>query len=395
MPPKDDTAMTRELENTKTLLGELIRFPTVSSDSNLEMIAHLAGRLEHVGARVDIHLDDSGKKANLFATLGPKDVDGGIVLSGHTDVVPVSEQVWTSDPFEMVERAGRLYGRGSCDMKGFIAATLVMAPMFAERVQARPLHFAFTYDEETGCFGARALVDILKEQGLRPGVAIIGEPTDMRIIEGHKGCYEYSTHFSGLPGHGSAPDRGVNAVEYAARFVLRLLELKDQLRARAPAESKFVPPWTTINTGGLHGGVAHNVIASSARLDWEMRPVQASDAQFVKEDLEHYCETTLIPAMRAIHPDANITTEVIAEVAGLEPADENEARDILIELTGSNETDLVAFGTEAGIFTELGMSAVVCGPGSIEQAHKADEYVALAQLQHCLDMLGRLGDKLD
>ncbi|VAW04039.1 Predicted alternative deacetylase in ectoine utilization (replaces DoeB) [hydrothermal vent metagenome] len=216
----------------------------------------------------------------------------------------------------------------------------------------------------------------------------------MRIIEGHKGCYEYSTHFSGLAGHGSDPDRGVNAVEYAARYVMRLLALKDQLRARAPKGSRFKPPWTTISTGALNGGVAHNVIASAARVDWDMRPVQASDARFVKDDLRDYCQNTLLPMMRAVHPGADITTEVLAEVEGLEPTDENEAREIMIELTGHNETDLVAFGTEAGIFTELGMSAVVCGPGSIEQAHKADEYVSLAQMQQCLDMLGRLGDKL-
>ncbi len=386
--------MTALLDDTCTLLGELIGFPTISSDSNLEMIAHLAGRLEHAGARVDIHHDKTGKKANLFATIGPEDVDGGIVLSGHTDVVPVSEQVWASDPFEMVQRDERLYGRGTCDMKGFIAAAVTMAPMLAKRVGARPLHFAFTYDEETGCFGAQALVQTLKAQGLRPGVAIIGEPTDMRIIEGHKGCYEYSTHFSGLAGHGSDPDRGVNAVEYAARYVMRLLELKDQLRTRAPKDSRFKPPWTTISTGAMNGGVAHNVIASAARVDWDMRPVQASDARFAKDDLRDYCQNTLLPMMRAVHPGADITTEVLAEVEGLEPADENEAREIMMELTGHNETDLVAFGTEAGIFTELGMSAVVCGPGSIEQAHKADEYVSLAQMQQCLDMLGRLGDKL-
>ena len=386
--------MTALLDDTCTLLGELIGFPTISSDSNLEMIAHLAGRLEHAGARVDIYHDKTGKKANLFATLGPEDVDGGIVLSGHTDVVPVTEQVWASDPFDMAQRDERLYGRGTCDMKGFIAAAVAMAPILAARVGTRPLHFAFTYDEETGCFGAQALVQTLKAQGLRPGVAIIGEPTDMRIIEGHKGCYEYSTHFSGLAGHGSDPDRGVNAVEYAARYVMRLLALKDQLRARAPKDSRFNPPWTTISTGALNGGVAHNVIASAARVDWDMRPVQASDANFVKDDLRDYCQNTLLPMMRAVHPGADITTEVLAEVEGLEPADENEAREIVIELTGHNETDLVAFGTEAGIFTELGLSAVVCGPGSIEQAHKADEYVSLAQMQQCLDMLGRLGDKL-
>lgn len=385
--------MTTALSDSVALLGELIAFPTVSELSNLDMIAYLAHRLESCGASVDIFHDETGHKANLFATIGPE-IDGGIVLSGHSDVVPVAEQNWTSDPFEMVERDGNLYGRGACDMKGFIATAVAMAPVFAEKITGRPVHFAFTYDEETGCFGARALVDSLARKGIRPGVALIGEPTSMRIIEGHKGCYEYSTHFTGMAGHGSAPDRGVNAVEYAARYVNRLLELKDQLRARAPAGSRFDPPWTTINTGALRGGVAHNVIASHATLDWEMRPVQAADAQFVKDDLRHYCDTVLLPAMRAISPEAGIVTEVIGEVDGLVPADINEARQIMMELTGANTADVVPFGTEAGIFQQYGMSAVVCGPGSIDQAHKPDEFVALDQLQQCVDMLHRLSLKL-
>nr|WP_196780516.1 acetylornithine deacetylase [Roseovarius gahaiensis] len=372
----------------------MIAFPTVSEVSNLDMIAYLAHRLEADGARVDIFHDEIGHKANLFATIGP-DMDGGIVLSGHSDVVPVDEQDWASYPFEMTEDLGLLYGRGTCDMKGFIAAAVAMAPYFAERVRDRPVHFAFTYDEEVGCFGAQALVDSLKQKGIRPGVAIIGEPTMMRIIEGHKGCYEYTTHFHGLAGHGSSPDRGVNAVEYAARYVNRLLELKDALRARAPAGSRFDPPWTTINTGSLIGGVAHNVIASIAKLEWEMRPVQTADAQFVKDELSRYCAEELLPAMRSISPDAEITTEVIGEVDGLEPADENEAKQIMMELTGANTADVVPFGTEAGIFQQYGMSAVVCGPGSIDQAHKPDEYVSLDQLQQCVDMLGRLADRLD
>ncbi|MCU9848880.1 acetylornithine deacetylase [Defluviimonas sp. WL0024] len=381
------------LDDTKALLRQLIAYPTVSPDSNLELIEFLAGRLEAVGARVDIHRDATGAKANLFATLGP-DVDGGILLSGHSDVVPVTDQNWSTDPFEMVERDGKLYGRGTCDMKGFIAAAVAMAPFYAERVKDRPVHFAFTHDEETGCLGAQALAQILRAQGTRPGVAIIGEPTSMRIIEGHKGCYEYSTHFTGLEGHGSGPDRGVNAVEYAVRYVARLLELKDQLKARAPKDSRFEPPWTTINTGALVGGVAHNVIPGKARIDWEMRPVQSGDADFVKADLHAFCTHTLLPAMRAVSPDADIVTEVMGEVDGLIPADENETKDILMELTGANGADTVPFGTEAGIFQSLGMSAVVCGPGSIEQAHKPDEYLALDQLTECLVMLERLGGKL-
>jgi acetylornithine deacetylase len=381
------------LAATRALLGDLIAYPTVSSDSNLALIGDLAGRLEDAGARVEVHQDPTGTKANLFATIGP-DADGGIVLSGHSDVVPVTGQEWVSDPFKMVERDGRLYGRGTCDMKGFIAATVAMAPHLAGAVRDRPLHFAFTYDEEIGCFGAQTLAQTLRDKGLRPSVAIVGEPTSMQIIEGHKGCYEYSTHFTGLEGHGSAPDLGVNAVEYAVRYVARLLELKHALVGRAPANSRFDPPWTTINTGALVGGHAHNVIAGRARVDWEMRPVQLGDADFVKDDLHHYCTHTLLPAMRAIAPDADIVLETIGEVDGLIPVDDNEARRIVAELTGANGADVVPFGTEAGIFQGMGMSVVICGPGSIAQAHKPDEYLALDQLAQCLTMLDRLGAKL-
>ncbi|KUJ81317.1 acetylornithine deacetylase [Ruegeria profundi] len=381
------------LEDTKILLGELISFPTVSSDSNLDMIKHLADRLSACGVEVEIWHNETGTKANLFATLGPKR-DGGIVLSGHSDVVPVTDQDWSSDPFEMEERDGKWYGRGTCDMKGFIAAAVAMAPHYAQLDLQRPVHFAFTYDEEVGCFGARALADTLREKDINPAVAIIGEPTSMRIIEGHKGCYEYTTHFIGLEGHGSGPDRGVNAVEYAVRYVSRLLELKMDLQQRAPANSRFEPPWTTINTGALVGGVAHNVIPGKARVEWEMRPVQKSDADYVKDELHKFCANTLIPAMQAVHPDAAIETEVIGEVDGLEPMDDNKARDLVMELTGANGTDVAPFGTEAGIFQDLGMSVVVCGPGSIEQAHKPDEYVSEDQMAQCLDMLGRLSAKL-
>lgn len=381
------------LTRTRDLLAEMIAFPTVSSESNLALIDFLADRLSDAGARVEVFKDATGTKANLFATIGPE-VGGGILLSGHSDVVPVADQNWTTDPFAMTERDGRLYGRGTCDMKGFIAAAVAMAPHYAKMARKRPIHFAFTHDEEIGCLGAQALAPLLRDREVRPGVAIIGEPTMMRVIEGHKGCYEYSVHFTGLEGHGSAPDRGVNAVEYAVRYVARLLEMAEMLKTRAPAGSRFEPPWTTINTGALVGGVAHNVIAGKARIDWEMRPVQPGDADLVKQDLHHYCQHHLIPAMRSVHPAADIVTEVIGEVDGLVPTDINEARDIVMELTGVNGAGLVPFGTEAGIFQALGMSAVICGPGSIEQAHKPDEYLSLDQLLQCLTMLERLGTRL-
>ncbi len=381
------------LESTLATLTKLVGAPTVSTDSNLELIFYLANRLESAGARVEVMRDESGEKANLWATLGPE-ADGGIVLSGHTDVVPVTDQDWTHDPFDMVERDGRLYGRGTCDMKGFLAACLTMAPVFAERIGGRPLHFAFTHDEETGCIGAGHLVAALRDRDLRPAMAIIGEPTEMRVIEGHKGCYEYTTEFRGREGHGSAPDRGVNAVEYAARYIARLLALRELLKTRAPEGSRFDPPHTTINVGALQGGVAHNVIASRAQLDWEMRPVVPADADFVKADLAGYARDILLPAMRAVDPEADILTKVVGEIAGLEPMEMNAARDLVADLTGANAAHTVPFGTEAGLFQSLGMDCIVCGPGSIEQAHKADEYLALDQLQACLDMLNRLSERL-
>lgn len=381
------------LDDTIGLLNDLIAYPTVSADSNLALIDHLANRLQDAGARIDVFTDPSGQKANLFATLGPE-TDGGIVLSGHTDVVPVTHQDWSSDPFAMTTHDGAIYGRGTCDMKGFIAAAVALAPKFAQHAIRRPLHFAFTYDEEVGCMGAQALAQSLTNRGIKPGVAIIGEPTSMRVIEGHKGCCEYTTRFEGLAGHGSAPDLGVNAVEYAVRYVVRLLELREELKTMAPRGSRFDPPWTTINTGALHGGIAHNVIANHAAVEWEMRPVQAGDARHVRDTMRSYAENTLLPAMQAVWPDATITTEVIGEIEGLIPTDTNQARDIVTELTGANGTDLVAFGTEAGIFQALGMDVVVCGPGSIEQAHKADEFVTTDQLAQCIRMLERLGPKL-
>jgi len=386
--------MTGALDETVATLGQLIALPSVSSDSNLELIWYLAERLESAGARAEVMQDASGRKANLFATLGPQDAPGGLVLSGHTDVVPADGQDWRTDPFRMAEAEGRFYGRGSADMKGFIACAVAMAPHLAPYTGREPLHFAFTYDEEIGCFGAQALTGALKARGLRPAMAIVGEPTGMRVIDGHKGCCEYSTHFHGREGHGSDPDLGVNAVEYAARYVARLIALRGRLQRRAPLGGRFDPPWTTINVGRLDGGQAHNVIAGRARVDWEMRPVAQADADFVKADLDTFVATQLLPEMRLRAPEAEIVTEIVAEIAGLEPMDENRARALVCELTGANGADLVPFGTEAGLFQALGTHAVVCGPGFIEQAHKPDEYIDAEQLAACLAMLEALAPRL-
>lgn len=379
-----------DLARCRDILGDLIGFPTVTSDSNLACIAYIAEKLGEAGARVEILTDPSGLKANLFATLGP-DRAGGLVLSGHTDVVPVEDQPWTTDPWRMEERDGRLYGRGACDMKGFVAACLAKLDVLKAAAVERPIHFAFTHDEEIGCVGARDLVEVLKARDVRPALAVIGEPTMMQVVEGHKGCCEYTVTFTGAEGHGSDPARGVNAVEYAARYVARLLELRQALMDRCPPGSRFEPPFTTLNVGGLHGGHSHNVIVGKAVLDWEMRPVVWDDLDFVKAELEAFVGDVLLPQMRRVAPNADITTQTIGEVAGLTPMAQNAARDLMCKLTGANGAGLVPFGTEAGLFQQIGMDAVICGPGSIEQAHKPDEYVALDQLAQCLQMLDRLG----
>lgn len=383
------------LEDTLSILGDLIAFPSISRDSNLEMIAYINRKLDRIGARTYLTLDAGGTKANLFATLGPPDMDGGIILSGHTDVVPVEGQEWSSDPFAATLRDRRLYGRGACDMKGFIACAMAMAPAFAASALKRPLHMAFTYDEEVGCLGAQVMLDDLAATGPKPAVCIVGEPTEMRIIEGHKGCCEYTTTFTGTQGHASQPDLGVNAVEYAVRYITRLLDIGETLKTRAPAHSPFDPPWSTIQVGRMAGGVARNIIAGACTVEWELRPINADDFAFAKTHIQDYVETELLPRMRAVYPHADVVTEIIGEVAGLEPMRPSEAEAVVRALTGdTTHATCVSFGTEAGLFQRHGISTVICGPGSIAQAHKADEYIALDQLDACLAMIGNLRQRL-
>lgn len=382
----------RLLGDTLEILADLIGFATVSQDSNLEMIAYINHRLDQIGTRTYLTLSPEGNKANLFATLGPPEEDGGIVLSGHTDVVPVEGQEWSSDPFTATLRNRRIYGRGTCDMKGFIACTLAFAPYFQELGLKRPIHLAFTYDEEVGCLGAQVMLKELQAVGRKPSLCIVGEPTMMKIIEGHKGCCEYTTTFTGLEGHGSMPDHGVNAVEYAVRYVARLLEIGEELKTRAPEASRFDPPWSTIQIGKMAGGIARNIIAGSCAIEWELRHVNAADFDFSHAEIRTFVERDLLPRMQAVHPDAAVITETIGEVAGLEPMSQSEAVALVRALTGNTEpAACVPFSTEAGLFQQLGIDTVICGPGSIEQAHKPDEFVELDQLSACLDMIEGLG----
>ena len=381
---------------TLKILSDLIKFQTVSGTSNLKLIDYCEKKLDKLGALSFKTFHDSKQQANLFSTInGKKKLDGGgIILSGHTDVVPASAKEWSSDPFVAREKDNKIYGRGSCDMKGFIACTLALAPFFASQNLKKPIHFSFTYDEETACQGAPIMLKELKKRNVKCSICIVGEPTSMKAIQAHKGCSEYSTYFTGLAGHGSAPDKGVNAVEYASRYINKLMELREELKKRVPKNSVFTPPYSTIQIGGIKGGLARNVIADQCTVDWEMRPVIPEDGKFVTENIEAYAKNVLLPEMRKVYPKANIKKEIIGEIIGFTKEEKSDAVNLVCNLTGDNSRDVVSFGTEAGLFQELGISTVVCGPGSIEQAHKIDEYVSFEQLKLCLKMLIDLKEQL-
>jgi acetylornithine deacetylase len=378
------------------ILSDLIKFQTVSGTSNIKLIEYCEKKLNILGADSFKTFDESKLRVNLFSTInGKKKSNGnGIILSGHTDVVPASTKGWNSDPFVATEKDNKIYGRGSCDMKGFIACTLALAPYFAKQDLKKPIHFSYTYDEETACQGAPVMLKELKKRNINCSICIIGEPTSMKAIQAHKGCYEYSTHFTGLAGHGSAPDKGVSAVEYAVRFINKLMDLRNDLKKRKPKNSIFSPPYTTLQIGRIKGGLARNVIADQCTVDWELRPVVLEDGVFINEIMDKYVKNILLPEMKKVYPKSDIKKEIIGEVVGFNKEEDSEAVKMICNLTGNNSRDVVSFGTEAGLFQEIGISTVVCGPGSIEQAHKIDEFVSFNQLKLCLKMLIDLKDKL-
>ena len=376
------------------ILTDLIGFQTVSGTDNSELINYCEKILNDLDIETFKVFDDEEKRVNLFGTLKAKKTNGKkpIILSGHTDVVPVSKG-WSSDPFTATIKNEKLYGRGSCDMKGFIACTLAFAPVFKESNLDRDIHFCYTFDEETACIGAPLLIKELKKRDIKNGICIIGEPTNMKIIDAHKGMNEYTVHFGGLAGHSSKPHMGVNAIEYASRYINKLLELRQELIKRAPKDCIFDPPHSTLSIGGISGGIAHNVIADKCKVEWETRPVNKADGDFVTKEIEKFVSEKLLPDMKKVFPNSYIKKEIIGEVVGFEKLDESEACEFVASITGDNSREVVSFGTEAGLFQEVGISTVVCGPGSIEQAHKIDEFIELNELKKCLNFLDGIKNK--
>ncbi len=375
-------------KNSIKILTDLIAFKTISGEDNNSLINYCDKILKDLGAESFKTYDEEKKRVNLFATIKSKKPNGKspIIFSGHTDVVPVSKS-WSTDPFKATIKEDKLYGRGSCDMKGFIACTLAYAPIYSKSNLNRDIHFSFTFDEETACQGAPILIAELKKRGIKKGICIVGEPTNMKIIDAHKGCYEYTTHFEGLAGHGSAPDKGVNAVEYAVRFIDKLLKIRKILKEKTPNNSVFNPPYTTLQIGGISGGIARNVIADRCRVDWELRPVVKEDGIFVNSEMDKFVNEELLPEMKKVYPKSSIKKEIIGEIIGFDRDEKSEACELISSITGDNSREVVSFGTEAGLFQEIGISTVVCGPGSIEQAHKVDEFIKLDELKKCLKLL--------
>ncbi|MEQ8401559.1 MAG: acetylornithine deacetylase [Silicimonas sp.] len=374
------------------LLRTLVGFDTTSRNSNLELIEFVANYLESCGIAPTLVHSEDGRKANLLATVGPED-QSGVVLSGHTDVVPVDGQEWATDPFTLEEREGMLFGRGTCDMKGFIAVALAYAPVFAAAKLQCPIHYCLSYDEEVGCLGVRSLVPHLRALPAKPRLCVVGEPTQMRVVIGHKGKVATRCHVEGHSCHSSLAPRGVNAVEYAAELVVQLKRMAERKAVEGPFDPSFDVPHTTVHTGRINGGTALNIVPAEAHFDFEFRHLAADDPNTLLKELQKHARDKLEPIMRSVQPHTGVQWETIFSFPGLDTAEDADAVRLSKQLARQNATSRVAFGTEAGIFQrEAGIPTVVCGPGDIAQAHKADEFCAVSQIEACemfMDHLAR------
>ena len=374
------------------ILERLVAFDTTSSKSNLELIGFVSQRLRDQGIDCSlVESPDGSKKANLFATIGPSD-RRGIGLSGHTDVVPVEGQTWQSDPFTLSERDGRLYGRGSCDMKGFLACVLAAVPMFRSRPLTTPVHLLFSYDEEVGCLGVVPMIAEFGRTLTAPRLIIVGEPTSMQVVDAHKGASRFVTTVTGHEAHSSLSHKGVNAIEYAARLIVKLRDIEAGL-GQGEIARRFDPPRGTLHVGRIAGGTALNIVPKTCRFDWEMRPLPGSSIGDVLEPFEAFVRSDILPAMHAVDPETDVVTEVANDIAPFHAAPGAEAVSLALSLAGQNETFAVSYMTEASRFQEGGLeAAVVCGPGDIAQAHAPDEFIAVEQIERCMDFMARLAD---
>ena len=381
--------MTQPSAASRAMIERLISFDTTSRDSNLALIDFVRDHLARHGIASETVPSEDGRKANLFATIGPTDRPG-IVLSGHTDVVPVDGQPWDSDPFQPVERDGRLYGRGTCDMKSFVAICLALVPEMLAARPRLPIHLALSYDEEVGCKGVRRLIDLLVERGFRAQACIVGEPTEMRVVVGHKGKKSWRCVVHGHEAHSSLTHLGANAVEAAAEIVARLKSMARRFRANGPFDPMYEPPYTSVHTGTIHGGTALNIVPLRCEFDFEFRHLPGDDPDALFAEIKAFAEREILPELRAVRRDAAVEWHELSSIPGLSTREDDEVVGFAKALTGANAVAKVAFGTEAGLFQLAGIPTIVCGPGSIEQAHKPNEFIALDQVAECEAMLRRM-----
>ena len=371
------------------MIRKLVGFPTVSRDSNLELIHFVRDRLAALGAEARLTYNDERSKANLFAKLGPRGKPG-IVLSGHTDVVPVDGQAWDTDPFCVVEKDGKLYGRGTSDMKSFVAVVLALAPEFAQRGLKTPIHFSFSYDEEVGCIGVGRLIADLAQAGIKPQSCIVGEPTLMRPVIAHKGKKGFRCNVRGFACHSAYAPMGVNAVEAAAEAVAFLKSMARRHRDQGPYDRGFDVAHTTVHTGVMRGGTALNIVPHECTFDFEFRHLPGDDPDALFAEFRNYLDTSLVPEMRAVHADSGFEIVPLSVLPALDNGPEMEVVGLAQELSGNSDIGKVSYGTEGSQFQRAGIPTVVCGPGSIEQAHKPNEYVAIEQVEKCEQFIRRL-----
>jgi acetylornithine deacetylase len=377
---------------SRAMIDRLIAFNTVSRDSNLGLIEWVRDYLQGFGAKTRLTHDASGKKANLFATLGDSKKPG-LVLSGHTDVVPVDGQNWDTDPFAATERDGRLYARGSADMKGFIGIILAQAPKFIaalndNRLEA-PLHYALSYDEEVGCLGVRGLIADLEEQGIRPAGCVVGEPTSMQPIIAHKGTHRFRCAVHGREAHSSYVTHGVNAIEYAARLVVFIRQLADRLAQLEQRDYGFTVPYSTLSTGLIQGGIAANVVPKDCVFQFDMRTLPQAKPDALYQEIHRYAEV-LAAEMRGIDASAGIDLQWVSQTVGLAAAESDAIVQWAMQLSRNPTVGKVSYGTEAGLFQKMGVPTVICGPGDIAEAHRPNEFVALDQLAQCETFMDRI-----
>lgn len=383
--------MSADLSTTKELLARLVGFDTTSAKSNLDLIAFVQTYLADHGVPSKRVVSEDAQKASLLATIG--EGEGGVGLSGHSDCVPVTGQTWTSDPFTLTERGGNLYGRGTCDMKGFIACALAAVPVFLRAPLKEPIHIIISYDEEVGCAGVRPLIALLGGELPRPRVVVVGEPTTMQVIDGHKRIDVFRTSVTGKEAHSSLPSLGVNAISVAAKLVDEIDRLAAEIAAKEN-DPRFEPGYSTVSVGMIEGGTAPNIVPRSCDIRWQMRSLPSSDADAVPGAITSYAQVQLLPEMRKVAPNATIETENQTTVPAFSAGPNSDAVALAMALTGANGTSGVSYATEAGLFEEAGCPAVVCGPGDIAQAHAADEFVAIAQIETCLKFMGDLAARL-